>query len=187
MGTPWLELNLVGPVDVLEALLHEGASRAMTDRALDLAEESFGERLLEAIHLDHRHRVYLPESEVGDLLARLRLFPALRLVGRRTDLRGRFAFRAETPSREAAAKIREVLHAPPPEGLTLRLLAEGEEIDPQSQGPHLYDRAAHAFVYTMRGEAEGSVPGIFELHRRIVDLEFVHAERLRVAGDWIEA
>jgi hypothetical protein len=181
----WTELSIAGPRRDLDALLREEPAKTFSDCRLDLADESLGERLLEKAHLDTHHRVYLAERDEPAFLERLAGHGELQLAGRRRNLRGRFSFRAATPARVAAEKIQAALEEKR-EGVVVRRRDEKETGDPSAHGVHLYDRSAHEYFYEMAGEAEGSAPGIFELHEQLEGLEFVNVERIEVDGETVQ-
>ncbi len=89
-----------------------------------------------------------------------------------------FAFRAETPSREAASRIKAALHHVPA-GVALAD-DEREEIDPDAAGVELY-APAPAYTFRASGRITGPFDGVLAMRRRLRELDFVSLERLQLA------
>jgi hypothetical protein len=84
-----------------------------------------------------------------------------------------FVFSAETPSREAAARIHDLISHPGP-GVML-LDEEREEVDPAAQGIELY-APAHEYTFRARGRFTGALDGVVAIHRKLRDTDFVTVE-----------
>ena len=172
-----------GPDETLRAfvagfLAGQGADRdsVVYGSDLSLAHESIGERL-RALLPGGRHEALL--------LADTRLAPALTSAFRAADdleLRVAeharlaatwFTFMAETPSREAAARIHALLTALAP-GVML-VDEEREEIDPAAHGVDLY-APAHEYTFRARGRITGELDGVVAIHRELRDTDFVTVE-----------
>jgi hypothetical protein len=88
-----------------------------------------------------------------------------------------FRFTAETPSREAAARIHGLLTRPPP-GVMLED-EEREELDPEAGGVKLY-APVHAYTFRARGRFAGALDGVVAIHRQLRDTDFVTAEAIHL-------
>ena len=183
-----------GPDDALRAFVAGFlAGRAVARGAvvygsdLPLAHGSLSERLRARLP-DGRHEALL--------LADARLAPVLASALRSADRLGLrvaahmrlerawFTFAAETPSRDAAARIHALITRPEP-GVVL-VDEEREEIDPSAHGVELY-APAHEYVFRARGRITGVLDGVVAIHRELRDTDFVtvepvHLEERPLAG-----
>ena len=114
----------------------------------------------------------------SDLAEAIRKNPDLKLENIRAVLGGRFGFKAEAYNREIGQKIHDALNENLPAGVDCVDL-EKEEIDPEAKGVDLF-APAHEYVYKARGTIVGTPPGILEMNRRLVRLDFVHEEPLEL-------
>ena len=183
----WHAIVVDGPDATLRAftagfLAGRGVPRAAVLHGPDIPVElgSFGERLQARLH-GGRHEVLLVDASLGTALAAAlaREADALGIrVAEQAALTGAsFEFSAETPSREAAARIHAAL-ASLPGGVTLAD-QEREEVDPDAGGVELY-APVHAYTFRVKGRATGTVDGLLALHRRLKGLDFVKAEPLHL-------
>jgi len=184
----WHAIVVDGPDAALRAftagfLAGRGAPRAAVLHGPDIPVEpgSFSERLQARLH-GGRHDVLLVDSSLGAALAAALAQEADGLgirVAEHVALTGAsFEFSAETPSRDAAARIHAELENLPA-GVTLAQ-QEREEVDPDAGGVELYV-PVHAYTFRVKGRATGVVDGVLALHRRLKGLDFVSAEPLHLA------
>ena len=183
----WHAIVIEGPDTTLRAftagfLAGRGEVREAVLRGRDVGLEagSFGERLRALLH-GGRHEVLLVDARLGAALASA-------LAGHAGDLgfwvadhavivSASFAFRAETPSRDAASRIKAALHHVSA-GVTLTD-DEREEIDPDAAGMELY-APVHAYIFRTSGRITGAFDGVLAMHRQLRDLDFVTVERLEL-------
>src|SRR6185436_15039750 len=185
----WYQMVLEGREDDVRKLLPGVATegeRPYWGDELDLQAGSFPERILELLGARTHHLLFVPATQVGPLVRAIQGRPEISLERIREITRGRFTFEAEAYSREVAAKIKEALHAPLPPGTVLEAPEESEEIDPLAEGIELYT-SAHDYVYRCHGTFSGTPPGIFETHRALQGLDFVHQNRLELEGGDVAA
>jgi hypothetical protein len=102
----------------------------------------------------------------------------LRLESAREVIEGRFGFTAEAFNQEIGARIHAALNTDLPDGIACVDL-EKEERHPEAKGIEMF-APAHDYVYRSRGTIVGTPPGILEMNRRIVRLDFVHEEPLEL-------
>lgn len=184
----WYEVIIEGREEAIREILPGIAADGdapFWGEDLDLHAGTLSERLLELLGARTHHLLFVPASQVGALLRMLKAKPEIRLERVREVLSGHFSFRAETYSREVAARIRGALHGPLPPGVLLGDFAEDEELDPDAKGVELYT-PAHDYTYRAHGRFSGSPPGIFEMHRKLQALDFVHEEKLELEGREVE-
>jgi hypothetical protein len=172
-----------GPDETLRAFVAGFLAGQRADRAsvvygsdLPLVHGSIGERL-RALLPGGRHEALL--------LADARLAPALTSAFRAADdleLRVAehvrlaatwFTFTADTPSRDAAARIHALVTALAP-GVML-VEEEREEIDPAAHGVDLYV-PAHEYTFRARGRITGVLDGVVAIYRELRDTDFVTVE-----------
>ena len=169
---------LAGRGEVREAVLHGPDVGVETG--------SFGERLHSLLH-GGRHEVLLVDARLGAVLASALADHAgdlgIRVVDRAVIASASFTFRAQTPSREAASRIKGALHDVPA-GVALTD-HEREEVDPDAGGTELY-APAPAYTFRASGSITGLLDGVLAMQRRLRGLDFVTLEGLqfveRVAG-----
>ncbi|MFL6200102.1 MAG: hypothetical protein ACJ76J_13060 [Thermoanaerobaculia bacterium] len=173
----WYELLIEGPEDALESLLDEHPGDAIRGSELRLASESFTDRVLEFLHARTHHVIFASEVHARELVRTLQ--GKLRLESLREVVEGRFGFKAEAYNPEIGAKIHDALNTDLPDGI-LCVDLEKEERHPENKGVELF-APAHDYVYKARGTIVGTPPGILEMNRRLVRLDFVHEEPLELA------
>lgn len=173
----WYELLIEGSEDALESLLGDPRD-IFRGSELRLAESSLADRILEFLHAQTHHLVFASAARTRELAEAIRKNPDLKLENIREVLGGRFGFKAEAYSREIGQKIHDALNENLPAGVDCVDL-EKEEIDPEAKGVDLF-APAHEYVYKARGTILGTPPGILEMNRRIVRLDFVHEEPLEL-------
>ncbi len=163
---------LAGRGEPREAVLH--------GPDLPLEPGSFGDRL-SALLRGGRHEILLVDARLGEALTSALARHADELGIRVTEhvavAAVSFEFSAETPSREAAARIDAEL-ANLPAGVTL-IDQEREEIDPGARGVELY-APAHDYQFRAEGRASGALDGVLALHRRLTETDFVTVEPLHL-------
>lgn len=177
----WYEVIIEGREEAIREILPGIASEGdapLWEKELDLHAATLPERLLEMLGARTHHLLFVPSSQIGALTRTLQAKPELRLERVREILGGRFSFHAKVYSQEAAARIREALHALPPE-VRLEDFEDGEKVDPDAHGVELYT-TAHEYTYKARGVFTGLPPGIFEVHRKMQALDFVHQDKLEL-------
>ena len=179
----WYEVIIEGKEEAIREILPGIASDGDTPiwgEELDLQAATLPERLLELLGARTHHLLFVPSSQIGALTRTLQAKPELRLERVREILRGGFSFEARVYSPEMAERIREALHALPPE-VRLEDFEDKEKIDPDARGVALYT-PAHEYTYRARGRFTGLPPGIFEVHRKLKALDFVHQNKLELEG-----
>lgn len=178
----WYELLIDGTGDWVDALVAQADPRRLfRGEDLDLNAGSFPERILELLGAKTHHLVFAPEEPARALIAAIRSDPHLRLERVREVHGAAFAFEAEAYSHPVAEKIRKALHEDLPPGVSLVDCQESEERDPEAKGVELY-AAVHEYTYRATGRYTGNPPGIFELHQRMQDIDFVKEKELEIDG-----
>jgi hypothetical protein len=178
----WYELLIEGTGDRVDAVLTETpADRLFRGEDLDLHAGALSERLLELLGAKTHHLVFVPKEQARGLIRRVEADEHLRLERVRAVLGASFAFEAEAYSHPISEKIKKALHDDLPAGVSLVDCRESEERDPDAKGVELYS-PAHAYTYHASGRFTGTPPGIFELHRRMQDIDFVKEKSLEVDG-----
>jgi hypothetical protein len=184
--TDWTEILVAGSGDAVDELVADAdPQRLFRGEDLALHAGSFTERCLELLGAKTHHLLYAPADEARELVKRIEADPDLRLEQLRQVARASFAFAAEAYSHPAAAKIKKILHGDLPAGVSLIDCKDFEETDPEAGGVELY-APAHHYTYHASGRFTGVPPGIFELYRRIHDIDFVKEEELEVEGREVE-
>jgi hypothetical protein len=183
----WHAIALDGPDTTLRAfvagfLAGRGEPREAVVHGPDIPLEpgSLGERLRALLH-SGQHEVLLVDASLGAALASALARHAdefgIRVSEHVAVAAAWFEFSAETPSREAAARIDAEL-ADPPAGVTL--IDQGrEELDPNVHGIGLRD-PAHAYTFRTKGRATGTLDGVLALHRRLKGTDFVTVQALHL-------
>jgi hypothetical protein len=174
----WYELLIDGPEDALESLLKDYPGDAIRGSELRLSSESFTDRVLEFLHAQTHHVVFASASHARELARAIRERDDLRLEGLREVVEGRFGFKAEAYNPEIGAKIHDAINSNLPDGIMCVDL-EKEKRHPEAKGVELF-APAHDYVYKSRGTILGTPPGILEMNRRLVRLDFVHEEPLEL-------
>jgi hypothetical protein len=185
--TAWYEVIIEGREEAIRKILPGVASDGdapVWGEELDLHAATLPERLLELLGARTHHLLFVPSSQIGALTRTLQAKPELRLERVREILGGRFSFHAKVYSQEVAARIREALHALPPE-VRLEDFAEDEKVYPHARGVELYT-PLHEYTYNASGVFTGLPPGLFEVHRKMQALDFVHQEKLELEGREVE-
>lgn len=174
----WYELLVEGSEDHLEALLQDFPGEVIRGSELRLASESFTDRVLEFLHARTHHVVFAPAEHARELVRAIREWSGVRLESVREVIEGRFGFSAEAYNPEIGAKIHAALNTDLPDGITCVDL-EKEERHPDARGIEMFT-PAHDYVYRSRATIVGTPPGILEMNRRIVRLDFVREEPLEL-------
>jgi hypothetical protein len=183
----WYEMVIEGREEDIRDLLPGVASdgdRPFWGEELEMQGGSFPDRIRELLGARAHHLLYVPSTQVGALVRAIEGKPEIRLERVREILSGRFPFKAKAYSPEVAAKIREVLHGQLPPGVTLEEHEE-EKVDPDAKGVELYT-PVHDYTWRCRGIFSGLPPGIFQMHRTLQALDFVHQEKLDLEGREVE-
>ena len=184
----WYEMVIEGKEEEIRALLPGIAAegdRPFWGEDLELHAGSFPDRIRELLGARSHHLLYVPSPEVGALVRAIEGKPEIRLERVREILSGRFSYNAKAYSPGIAAKIEEVLRAPLPPGVVLEEYEEKEKVDPEAKGVELYT-PAHDYTWHCRGSFSGTPPGIFQMHRTLQALDFVHQEKLELEGREVE-
>ncbi len=174
----WFELLIEGREDALVSLLEENTAEIFRGSELRLAESSIAGRVLGFLRAKTHHLVFASAAQARELIRRIPEHPKLRLEGIREVAGGRFGFEAEAYNREVGRKIHDTLTSDLPPGIDC-LDLEKEETHPDAKGIELFT-PAHEYVYKARGTIVGTPPGILEMNRRIVRLDFVHEEPMEL-------
>jgi hypothetical protein len=178
----WYEILIAGTGDAVDALVEEvGSQRLFRGEDLALHAGTFPERLLEVLGAKTHHLLFAPEEQARELIRRIETHPDLRLERVREVLGASFAFEAEAYSHRAAEKIKKALHEDLPPGVSLVDCQESEEHDPSAKGVELY-AAVHDYTYRATGRFQGLPPGLFELHQRMQDIDFVKEKEVEIEG-----
>jgi hypothetical protein len=185
--SPWYEMVIEGREEAIRDLLPGVASdgeRPFWGEELEMQAGSFPDRIREMLGARTHHLLYVPSTQVGALVRAIEGKPEIRLERVREILSGRFLFKGKAYSPEVAAKIQEVLHGQLPPGVTLEEREE-EKVDPDAKGVELYT-PVHDYTWRCRGSFSGTPPGIFQMHRTLQALDFVHQEKLELEGREVE-
>jgi hypothetical protein len=183
----WYEMVIEGKEEDIRDLLPGVASdgkRPFWGEELELHADSFPDRIRELLGARSHYLLYVPSTQVGALVRAIEGKPEIRLERVREILSGHFSFKAKAYSPEVAAKIQEVLHGPLPPGVTLEEREEAK-VDPDAKGVELYT-PVHDYTWRCRGDFSGTPPGIFQIHRTLQALDFVHQEKLELEGREVE-
>jgi hypothetical protein len=182
--SPWYELVIEGRENDIRELLPGVATdgeHPFWGEDLDLHGGSLPDRIRELLGARSHHLLFVPGTQAGPLARAIQGKPEIRLERVREIANGRFSFEVKAYSPEVAAKIKKVLHGPLPPGVVLETCEEKEREDPEAKGVELYS-PVHDFVYRSHGSFAGTPPGIFEIHRTLQALDFVHPEKLELEG-----
>ena len=160
----------------------EGREAVLHGPDVGIEAGSFGERLHALLH-GRRHEVLLVDARLGAALASALAGHAddlgIRVADHSVIASASFTFSAETPSREAASRIKAALrHVPPDVTLTDD---EREEMDPNAAGMELY-APVHAYIFRASGHITGAFDGVLAMQRQLSDLDFVTVERIELLG-----
>ncbi len=180
----WCEMVIEGKEEDIRELLPGVATdgeRPYRGEELDLHAGSISDRLRELLGVRSHHQLFVPATQAGPLVRAIQGKDDIRLESVREVVIGRFSFTAKAFSPEVAEKIRRVLHGPLPPGVVLESCEEDENIDPEAAGVELYS-PVHDYTYRCQGAFSGTPPGIFEIHRAMQALDFVHQEKLELEG-----
>ncbi len=184
----WYEISVTGGESAVRGFVagHEaslgGHEMAVFGGDLDLEEGRFSQRVRELLSKGSRHLVFAPAELALDLAAALRRRGPdadIELVGVSEVVSARIAFTAEAFSRDVAARIRGNLLAGWPPGVRGEEIEETEEEDPEAREAELYT-PDHAYVYHASGAFSGPLPGVIEVRRRALGLEFVELGALEI-------
>ena len=183
----WYEMVIEGKEEDIRDLLPGVASdgkRPFWGEELELHADSFPDRIRELLGARSHYLLYVPSTQIGALVRAIEGKPEIRLERVREILSGHFSFKAKAYSPEVTAKIQEVLHGPLPPGVALEEREE-ERIDSDAKGVELYT-PVHDYTWRCRGIFSGTPPGIFQIHRALQALDFVHQEKLELEGRDVE-
>lgn len=167
---------------VMGFLAGQGVAReaVLFGRDLPLDHASLGARLRALLPGGRHEALLLVDTRLAAALASA-LSEAhdlgLRLVERARLASAWFTFAADTPSREAAARIHDALAAIP-SGVVLAD-EEREVLDPEAHGVKLY-APAHEYTFRAKGRLAGAVDGVVAMHRRLGELDFVTLEAIHI-------
>ena len=180
--TSWYEFLIEGPEEsVREALsaIQDEGEKPIPGSDLALHACSLPERILDFLRTRTHQIVFVPDAQARELAREIEERPEIRLERLCEVVEVRFDFHAETYSREMADRIREAIHGQIPPGVRLEGFEESELSDPEAKGVELYT-PVHAYTYKASGRFVGSPPGIFELHQRIREIDFVKEGELEI-------
>jgi hypothetical protein len=178
----WYEMVLEGREgDVRELLpgIATDGERPFWGEELDLYTGSLPDRLRELLGARTHHLLFVPGTQAGPLVRAIQGKDEIRLEHVREVLSGRFSFTAKAFSPAVSGKIKHALHGPLPPGVVLETCEEEEDVDPEAKGVELYS-PVHDYTYRCHGTFSGTPPGIFEIHRTMQALDFVHQEKLEL-------
>jgi hypothetical protein len=177
----WYEILIQGTGDAVDALVADLGPRLFRGEDLALHAGAFPERILELLGAKTHHLLFAPADLARDLIRRIEADPHLRLERVREVQNASFAFEAEAYSHRVAEKIKSALHTDLPPGVTLEGCTESELRDPSAGGVELYT-PVHEYTYHATGRFVGLPPGLFELHQRMQDIDFVKEKELEIEG-----
>lgn len=175
---PWHELVIKGEEEDIEAFLAQTSDIAVL-RGEEIAPVSFLDHLRDLLDLPHHHLLFAAPEGADELVRRVADHPRLQLKQRVAVERAGFRFEAAAFSEEPAVRIKAVIHAPMPNGVSLMGLKEGESRDAEANGLELYS-PAHDYEYRASGRMEGDLGGVVEVHRRMRDIDFVDAGKIEL-------
>ena len=177
----WHEVVVKGPERVVRALvagLEEGAGehgQCVLAADLEMAGETVSGRLrtflASADHVVVLAHPPFAERLVG-VVSRRGGELGVKLEERLEVVSASFHFKAATVSEGVADEIRQAMLHALPDGVRVRDLDEATDRHPDARGTELY-APDHPFTYRASGTVEGPFPGVAEVHRRGVALEFV--------------
>lgn len=185
----WYEMVIEGKEDEVRELLPGVATdgeRPYWGEELDLHEGSISDRIREMLGTRTHHLLFVPGTQVGPLVRAIQGRDEIRLEHVREVLSGRFSFTAEAFAPEVAEKIKHALHGALPPGVVLEACREAEDVDPEARGVELYS-PVHDYTWRCSGMFSGTPPGIFEIHRTMQALDFVHQEKLELECREVDA
>lgn len=142
---------------------------------------SLHERLRALLHGGH-HALLVPDDLATALAEALDRHGApvdLRIADRHPVTSASFAFSADVYARDVAAAIRGVVRALPG-GVHTTQHGESEAEHAEHEGVELY-APAHHYEYHVRATLAGPVAGVIAVRRRLVDIEAVRLEPLRLS------
>jgi hypothetical protein len=183
--TEWQVVVIEGPRTTAHAFVFGFAAGSGVDPALlrfvekDLEAARVSERLRALLHgghsvvlapASHAPTIATAVEATGDALG-------LRVTHRGGVASVTFGWHAQTPSRDAAAKIRAAF-AELPAGATVTQVSEAET-DSTAHGVELRDQR-HEYSFTMTGRVTGAPDGVLAMHRRVTGLDFVRVEPLHL-------
>ena len=185
----WYEMVIEGREEDVRELLPGVATdgeRPFWSEELDLQEGSISDRIRELLGARTHHLLFVPGTQAGPLVRAIQGKDEIRLEHVWEVSSGRFSFTAKAFSPEVAEKIKRALHGPLPSGVVLEARDEVENVDPDAKGVELYS-PVHDYTYRCHGNFSGTPPGIFEIHRTIQALDFVHQEKLEMECREVDA
>lgn len=181
----WQIIVLEGPSDRIRAFVAGFLAGAgvpgdavLHGPDLPLHPEPLGERLRAALRGARHEVLFAPAQGAARVAAAIAGAPArlgLRVLERATLVAASVAFDADTPSRDAAARIHATLDALPA-GVSL-VDVEREELDPAAGGVELY-APVHAYRYRARGRVVGELAAVVRTHAMLAALDFVTVETI---------
>jgi hypothetical protein len=189
MMSAWYEMVLEGREEDIRELLPGIATdgeRPLWGEELDLHTGSLPDRIREMLGARTHYLLFVPGTQVGPLVRAIHGKDEIRLEQVQEVVSGRFSFTAKAYSPEVAEKIKHALHAPLPPGVVLHLGDETEVVDSEAKGVELYS-PTHDYTYRCHGTFSGTPPGIFEMHRTLQALDFVHQEKLELECRKVDA
>jgi hypothetical protein len=176
-----------GPEGTVRAFVSGFLAGRAVDRAavvygsdLPLDQGSLGERLRALLPGGRHEALLLVDARIGRALAgamRAADDLGLGVAEHQRLVAAWFTFAAETPSREAAARIHELITRFEP-GVML-VDEEREEFDPDAAGVELY-APVHAYMFRARGRITGELDGVVAIYRQLGDTDFVTVEAIRL-------
>lgn len=185
----WYELLIEGSEEALESFLADvrggEAGLAVRGSELPLRPESFSERIREVLGTKPHHLLFSPADHARMLVAALAGRSDLRLERLREVAGGRFSFEAKAFSRDVARTIKGALHAALPPGISLEDIEESETVEPDAEGVELY-APVHDYVYGASGTIRGTLPGLFEMRRRL-EMDFCKSGEIEMEAREVEA
>src|SRR5579871_1925431 len=188
----WHELVIEGPTHGAEQAVRAFVAGFVAGRGgdgehvvvggdLPLAHATVGERLRALVAGGSHCVVFVTGALLRPLaqgLAQRSASLGLRIEHARPVRSARFAFAAETFSREVAADVRAAL-ARLPEGVRIERRTEAEEEHPEVEGVELY-APVHRYSYRVAGDVVGPLPGVLAVHRALEAIDVVDAGQIEV-------
>lgn len=98
------------------------------------------------------------------------------VVETRRIRRAYFRFRFKTANRQVAGRIKRLLSTLP-DGVKTADYEPKEIVDPSAEGAEIYT-PVHEYVFRGKGVIEGTPDGVYQVHRRMVENDFISCDSM---------
>jgi hypothetical protein len=182
----WHVITVVGAEKALRAFVagflagRQMRGPVLFGHDLGVGAASLSERVHDLFAAGSHYILLAPESAAIPVAAALRKRGGdadLRVESLATVLSAMMPFSAEVFSEELAVQVRSALRESLPPGVTVERFSDTEKREPDASGAALY-APEHSFTYRASGRLVGALPGVLEMRRRALDLEFVTVESI---------